>query len=298
MRQLPKVAVIGATGMLGHRLVLDARQRGHVVVAVCRSPERAAAARDLFEGVRVERFGDPTTPDHACDLVRRCETDFVINAAGLIKQRPGGDDDARLRPINAVFPHRLARACDARGVRLIHLSTDCVFSGRSGLRDEDDRPDPVDAYGRSKLDGEPTGRGVITLRTSMIGRELVGTAGLVEWLISNRNGQVNGFLNAVFSGLVTKRLASIILDLTCLPTAVAGLYHVAAPPIAKHELLCRVQTALALDIDVLPVADPILDRSLDARRFFAKTGIEPPRWDDMIDELVSDAERYEDWRVG
>ena len=111
---------------------------------------------------------------------------MVVNCIGLVKQRPEAADAAALVRANALFPHQLRAACAQRGARLIHISTDCVFSGDRGGYAEDDRPDPADLYGRSKLAGEPEGEGVLTLRTSMLGRELDRASGLLEWFLSVR----------------------------------------------------------------------------------------------------------------
>ena len=198
--------------------------------------------------------------------------------------------------VNAQFPPLLARLCGDRGCRLIHISTDCVFSGLRGGYSEDDGPDPMDLYGRSKLLGEVTGEGCLTLRTSMIGRELSGYTGLLEWLISRRGGRVSGFRNAVFSGLATAALSRVIAAVVSDHGDLEGLFHVAGEPISKLELLDRVNRALGLGIGVEPVDEPRLDRSLDGSRFAAATGIAVPSWDSMIAGLATDPTPYDEWR--
>ena len=137
---------------------------------------------------------------------------MVVNCIGLVKQRPEAADAAALVQANALFPQQLHAACAQRGARLIQISTDCVFAGDRGGYTEADRPDPADLYGRSKLAGEPEGEGVLTLRTSMLGRELDRASGLLEWFLSVR-GEAGGYPLAVFTGPTTPVLARLIGDL-------------------------------------------------------------------------------------
>src|SRR5207253_2340396 len=143
--------------------------------------------------------------------------------------------------INSLFPHRLARLCHAAKARLIHVSTDCVFSGRKGNYTEADQPDAEDLYGRSKLLGEVQGPGCLTLRTSIIGRELDTRQGLVEWFLSNQGRKVKGYRRAIFSGLTTDALSELIGRIILNHPDLEGLWHVASAPINKFELISLVR---------------------------------------------------------
>src|SRR6185295_3880004 len=131
------------------------------------------------------------------------------NAVGIVKQRPESEEAIASIEVNSLLPHRLAVGCRSLGAQLVHLSTDCVFSGTRGSYSESDLPDPVDTYGRSKLVGEATAEGAITLRTSMIGQGLSRKSGLIDWFLSQR-GPIQGYRNAIFSGLTTSELARVI----------------------------------------------------------------------------------------
>jgi dTDP-4-dehydrorhamnose reductase len=182
----------------------------------------------------------------------------------------------------------VAALCARRGIRLIHVSTDCVFSGRRGSYTERDEPDPVDLYGRSKLLGEPSGPGVLTLRTSMIGWELSGRRqGLLEWFASQAGATVDGYTRAIFSGPTAPVLARVIVDVAERHPNLEGLWHVGAEPIAKHDLLLRLRDALALPVEVAPKDEVVIDRSLDSSRFRAETGWSSPSWDEMVAELAA-----------
>ncbi len=198
--------------------------------------------------------------------------------------------------MNALFPHRVALACEAAGARMIHISTDCVFSGNKGGYTEADTPDPDDLYGRSKLLGEVTGQGCLTLRTSMIGREFTRQSGLLEWILSNGNGRVRGYTNAIFSGFTTRALGGALARILEDRPDLTGLYHVASEPISKYTLLNKIVAAFELRTVVEPYAEFRCDRSLDDTRFRLAIDWQPPSWDEMIAGLASDPTPYDQWR--
>jgi dTDP-4-dehydrorhamnose reductase len=198
--------------------------------------------------------------------------------------------------INSLFPHRLADLCGSEGARLIHISTDCVFSGTTGGYRESDMPDAEDLYGRSKQLGEVIRPGCLTIRTSIIGREITKAVGLLEWFIQQRDGTANGFTRAIFSGLTTLELSRILLEVVSDHRDLAGLYHVASQPISKHDLLQAIDRVLGLGIEIDPKDEPVIDRSLDGARFEAATGIKVPTWHKMISDLAKDPTPYDELR--
>jgi dTDP-4-dehydrorhamnose reductase len=187
--------------------------------------------------------------------------------------------------VNALLPHRLAIACRAAGARLVQLSTDCVFSGDKGAYREEDRPDPVDVYGRSKLLGEVTGEGALTLRTSMIGLGLNRKTSLVDWFLAQK-GRVQGYRKAIFSGLTTRELSRVIRMILEKHPQASGLYHLSAAPIDKYTLLTKLRERLGKSIEIVPVDEPRIDRSLDSTRFRRVFAYQPPEWEAMLDELA------------
>lgn len=211
--------------------------------------------------------------------------DIVINAIGVIKQLDTAKNPLVSLPVNSMLPHRLSQLCAVSGSRLVHISTDCVFTGQKGRYHETDLPDALDLYGRSKLLGEVDAANTITLRTSIIGEELDGGAsGLVGWFLAQKS-PVKGYRRAVFSGLPTVVLARIIRDLVSKNPELSGVFHVSAEPINKYDLLCLVRDAYARDIDIDPDDSLVIDRSLDSSRFRSLTGFVPPRWPDLIHEM-------------
>ena len=289
-----RVMVIGATGTLGHRLCLDWAERfecwGTVRAPVEDPVAELLAPVPLITGISAE------DPDTLRSALERARPDVVVNCVGAVKQAEEGQQPIPAIRINSLFPHELAAACRESSARMIHVSTDCVFSGERGRYSEQDVPDAADLYGRSKLLGEISGEGLLTLRTSLIGRELRSSLGLLEWLISNRGGSVKGFSRAVFSGLTTIALASEIGVVIEEHPGLDGIWHLASEPIDKLELLTELERALELGIGIVPDDSVMVDRSLDSTRLCRETGRQPRRWDQMVDELAADVTPYDEIR--
>lgn len=280
-----RLLVLGANGMLGHALV-EAWAARHEVWATVRgdgptATTSAALGDRLLRGVDVRRLEDVLA------ALAAARPEAVVNAVGIVKQRPAASLALPAIEVNALFPHRLATACAAASARLVHVSTDCVFSGARGGYAEADPPDPRDLYGSSKLLGEVDAPGCLTLRTSMIGLELGPQRhGLVEWFLAQR-GPVKGYRRAVFSGLTTLELARALEHLLARDPALSGLFHLAARPIDKCDLLQRLARRLGRrDVEVVPDDQVVCDRSLDGRALEARTAYRVPGWDEMLDALA------------
>jgi dTDP-4-dehydrorhamnose reductase len=275
--------------MLGHRLYLHLRGSHDARVTLHRPLEAYAHcalfdANNAYERVDAGSFG---TVERAIEAHR---PHVVVNGIGIVKQRNDATQAIPSIEINALFPHRLAVLCRSGGTRLIHISTDCVYSGRRGNYNEADAADADDLYGRSKLLGEVSEPPVLTLRTSMIGRELARKLSLLEWFLAQR-GTVRGFRRAVFSGFTTTELARVIEMLIVRFPDGAGLYHVSSAPITKFDLLTLIRDKLALDIAIEPDDELYCDRSLDSSRFRSRFEYSPPSWEDMVTELAKEMPR-------
>ena len=281
-----RVLIFGGDGMLGHRLLRHFGTR-HDTRVTLRRPLADYARFGLFD--RGNAFDETDARDAArvSAVVADFRPEAVINAAGIVKQRPEAHEVEAAQAVNARFPHRLAELCRAHGARLVHLSTDCVFSGEKGNYSESDRPDPVDLYGHTKLEGEIDAPGAITLRTSMIGTELDRKAGLVEWFLANKGGTVAGYRKAIFSGFITAELARLIEGLLTRHPDARGVYHASSAPISKLDLLDGLNRRLRLGVRLVPQDTPACDRSLDSSRFRAAFSYAPPSWDAMLDELAA-----------
>ena len=278
-----RVLVLGGGGMLGHKVAQVLSTRFETFATVLHPTHYP--------------LGKVITDVNALDfssVVRafiQARPDTIVNCIGIVKQR--NTNALTSIGVNSVFPHQLADLCEATEVQMIHISTDCVFSGRKGNYTERDIPDPEDLYGQTKLLGESDR--CLTIRTSIIGRDLK-QIGLLEWFMSQK--QVRGYTNAIFTGFPTQVLARIIGDIITNYRHLSGLYHVASAPISKYDLLVKIRDAMDLDIEITPYdALPCCDRSLNPARFLAATNYKIPSWDEMIAELAADTTPYDEWRA-
>lgn len=294
-----RVLVLGGEGMLGHKAAAVLARRFQVYASF-RDPHGPWRDFPQYAGYPAERLLsgvdalDFTTVTSAVETVR---PDAVINCIGIIKQLKEASDAVLTITLNSLFPHRLADLCVTTGARLVHMSTDCVFSGRKGAYTEDDVPDPEDLYGRSKLLGEVDRPSCLTIRTSIFGRDFLKQDALLEWFLSNRGGRVKGYKNAIYSGFPTQVLARIIGDLLADQPTLSGLVQVASAPISKYALLMMLKESMDLDIEIEPFDDPPCDRSLSAARFVRATGYRIPSWEEMVAEVAADPTPYDEWRL-
>lgn len=277
-----KILVLGANGMLGHAVLRWFTPLvGFDTLGTVRTAAAAAEVRARLPQAQLIEGLDASSMPPLRELFEQVAPDVVINCIGVVKQVAGADNPAIAIPINAMLPHRLARLCEASGARLIHVSTDCVFSGRRGMYREDDPADAEDLYGRSKLMGEPHGPRRVTLRTSIIGHELHGGHGLVGWYLAQR-GEVRGFGRSVFTALPTVELARVIEQHVLPAPSLSGTFHVAAAPISKFDLLNLVATAYGHANRPVQDSDVVIDRSLCGDRFAAETGYRAPDWPELV----------------
>jgi dTDP-4-dehydrorhamnose reductase len=276
-----RVLVLGATGLLGNAVyhVLSERKDWLVMGTLRTEESRRLFApklnRNLVTGIDVLDQVD------LIKLFEQTKPDVVINCISLAKPLLSSGDPLDIIPIYALLPHRLANLCSLAEARLIHISTDGVFGGSKGQYTEEDIPDARDLYGLSKLMGEILISHGITLRTSMIGTELQGANGLLAWFLSQQE-TCNCFSRAIFSGLPTVVLAQIIRDYVIPEPELFGVYHVAAQPISKFDLLKLVAEIYGKKIELIPVDQPVCDRSLNPARFRAATGYVAPEWTELI----------------
>ena len=274
-----KLLVFGVTGMLGHKVYETAKKKGIDVYGTSREP---LGDGKVYSGI------DITQKSSVESVVKKVKPDVVINCAGLIK--PLCKDVAAIYT-NSVAPHLIAGACSTYKSRMIHVSTDCVFSGSKGNYSETDYPDALDLYGRSKLLGEIYDRpDVLTIRTSFIGKEPKEQKyGLVDWFLSQK-GEVNGYTNAHFTGLTNTALAEVLLKLAE-RAGINGLLHVGGEKWSKYDILIMIKETFGLDTKINRYDGFFCDRSLDSSKL-KSLGFRVPGMRKMIVELKADYDSY------
>ena len=281
-----RVLVLGASGMIGSAMmrVLSESKEWHVFGTIRDSSLSSFFSADI--GNRLIANVNVESSDSLARVLDEVRPNVVVNCAGLTKHKPEAEDPLFSIPINTLMPHRLARLCKLAGARLIHISTDCVFSGQKGNYSEDDITDAHDIYGKSKALGEVNCPHAITLRTSTIGHELQSQYGLLDWFLSQER-ICNGYSRAIFSGLPTVVFAQVIRDVVIPLPKMSGLYHVAAKPINKFDLLKLIANVYGKTIDIRQDSIFSIDRSLDAKRFQSTTGYVAPEWPELINLMYA-----------
>jgi dTDP-4-dehydrorhamnose reductase len=275
-----KILVLGVSGLIGSTIyrVLSAVYSGRVYGA-----SRSERAVEMFSPKIAKNlvFGHNLgNADELAELIGSINAEVLINCVGLTKHIPAGNDPIKALTINALLPHRLENLARMMGARLIHVSTDCVFSGQKGNYSETDQPDATDIYGKTKHLGEVTGKGVVTIRTSTIGHEHLTKHGLLEWFLCQQS--CLGFQRAFFSGLPTIELARVIRDYILENKSLTGLYHVGGPPIDKYSLLKMIAKEYGKTTEIQPDDKVFIDRTLNSEAFEKAAGYLSPDWESMI----------------
>lgn len=239
-----KVLVLGSTGLLGSTVSKHfLKNPKYETVLSYRSKAVSFGSNKVF-------FDALET-----NLEALPDVDYIINCIGIIK--PFIDDD---RPksvyINSLFPYKLASYCEQKNIRLIHITTDCVFSGLSGGYSESSVHDCLDFYGKSKSLGEPTN--CMVLRTSIIGEEIHKRASLIEWAKLMKNRQVNGFINHYWNGVTTKQYAKICEQIIDGELFSKGIFHLHSNSVNKFELLQLISERFNLGLEINPYETEIM----------------------------------------
>jgi dTDP-4-dehydrorhamnose reductase len=291
------VVVLGASGLLGHVVYEQMLQSARAVTAVMRRP--------LDDVSWWPPFGDP--PPHAGvidgidatdwdaieTVLDRLDPDVVVNCIGVTPRRAAASDAIAAIRLNALLPHLLATWAAPSGRRLITISTDCVFGHEPGGFVETSPPTATDLYGRTKALGEVVGSGVITLRTSFVGRELSDRTELLEWFLQRSGGEAAGYADVWYSGVPVDDVASVIRRLAVDRRDLDGLFHLAADePISKLELLGLANAAFGADVAITRDSSVTSHRTLDGAALRAELGLAPVDWAAGLERLASD-HRYD-----
>jgi dTDP-4-dehydrorhamnose reductase len=220
--------------------------------------------------------------------------DLVINCTGLINRRLQTEPSEHFWRVNALFPRRLADACENAGTRLVHITTDCVFDGASGLYDEGARPTATDLYGRTKAAGEPLN--AMVLRTSIIGPEWSRFYSLLCWFLSV--DKACGFTNHLWNGITTLELARVLHCIQERSLYRRGTFHIHGEDVNKYNLLQLIREAFERTTPIAPTeARTTKDMRLRTRHsdLLIALGIRPLR--EQLSEVASVADRRGIWKA-
>lgn len=267
-----KVLVLGASGMAGHTICLYFKERGHDVTGFSRKKI------DFIPTV----IGDAKDTDNIKELVLNGRFDVVINCIGVLNQF-AEQDKASAVFLNAYFPHFLASVTNDIDTRIIHMSTDCVFSGKAGCYKENSLRDGEIFYDRSKALGELEDAKNLTFRNSIIGPDISSDGiGLLNWFMKQR-GTINGYTKAIWTGVTTLTLAKAMEK--AVEEKLTGLYHlVNNTTISKFDLLNLFNKYLRNNqIEIVPSDALISDKSLINTR--SDFSFVVPDYEEMVVEM-------------
>lgn len=293
-----KLIVLGGEGMLGHKMFQILRKRYPDTMCTIRGYLQEPFYRkiDLFnQGSVVEGVDAMDLPLLGHSLAK-LRPEIIVNCIGIIKQRDEAKYSIPSIVLNSLLPHKLAEFASSWGGRVIHFSTDCVFSGKKGRYSEEDPSDAEDLYGKSKYLGDVVAGNALTLRTSIIGRELSQFKSLLEWFLAQRGKPIQGFTRVIYSGVTTNYLAETVGRLISEYPLLTGRYQVASPMVSKYDLLCMLRNAYKMDVDIQPQDEVVSDRSMIGDKFFKATRYRQPTWLELIAQLSADPTPYDRWR--
>ena len=267
-----KVAVLGSTGMLGSMVARYFDSRSEY--------EAFLSYRDVNLSFGKNRFYFDALDSRS--LASFPEVDYVINCIGCVKQHDHGV--RTYMKVNAQFPHFLAATCERLGSKLIHITTDCVFSGKRGSYHELDEPDCTDSYGISKELGEP--RNCMVLRTSIIGPEIRSHYSLLDWARSNRNKKVQGYLNHHWNGITSLEYAKVCDKIIKNDWWAPSLRHVFGQTLSKAAMLHEFNKVYDLGLKIEPYEHPEpVDRTLSTV-YSMNERLEIPSFSAMMSDLL------------
>ncbi|MCU0858850.1 MAG: SDR family oxidoreductase [Pontiellaceae bacterium] len=294
-----KLLILGASSMQGHKMF---QMLGKTFPETYGTIPGKVSAEPLnripfFQTDKVIPGVSPMGFQGLENVIRDIRPDWVINCLRVATHGSEVAPPVLNITVNSLLPHRLAEMAAAQGAKLMHFSSDCVFSGKKGFYTEDDTPDATHAYGMSRRLGDVEADNTLVLRGSVIGRELTGHNSLLDWFLMQEGKEIKGFTRAIYSGLSsieTARVVQMVLEKT---PALTGLYHVASAPINKYDLLRLAQESFGVDVVIHREEGTSVDRSLNAGKFRAATGYVAPSWKSMMKELADDNGQYDAWGI-
>ena len=268
--------------MIGHQILLSLAKEDFKINAHFKNKKKN---QDLLKAKNITFHFLEITSLNIQEFLKSINPDIIINAAGVTIRRLKVTSVDKVIFTNSLLPHILNDWSEKYNCRLIHFSTDCVFSGNKGNYKDNDLTDALDLYGKTKSLGEINSKNTLTLRSSMIGFELHNRSELLEWVISNKKKSINGFSNVIYSGITTLLMSRIVVNIINDFPKLNGILNVSSAPISKFSLLRKINDIFDLNIKINPVKVKSSDKSLESRSFYEKTGIKINTWDTMLKEL-------------
>lgn len=281
-----KILILGVDGMIGHKIYQTLSSDNHQLLITSRKnkeilPFNTDQAKLIYYNLETESLDE---------LLDHNRPELIINCIGVTTRRIGSLKKDHVISVNSLLPNKLSEWVKKNKKWLIHFSTDCVFSGAKGNYSELSKKDAKDIYGMSKSASENIDlSNTLIIRCSLIGREIFNNTELLEWLISMNNKKIEGFSNAIYSGVTTLWMSLTINKLINSRSKLTGLFNISSSEISKFELLNKIKSQFKLNIEIIKNHKYKSNKSLNSDKFIKETGILTPSWDEMLKELYLDS---------
>lgn len=273
-----KILILGGDGMLGHMAVKYFKREGYDVISTTRG---VLGLGKTYLDLSSQDFNLRLLIDHS--LPFGWMPDYIINCIGIIKPYSEKNMEETIY-VNSMFPHILARQGEELGIKIIHITTDCVYSGLSGGYTESSKFDPLDVYGKSKSLGEP--KNCFVLRTSIIGPEIKGKLSLLEWFFQQGGGEISGFSNHFWNGLTTLECSKIIHQIIKKDIFEYGTKHIFSTTVSKYDMVTSFKEIYNIDVKINKAdAKEFCDRTLSTNNFDFFNKLEISDFKTMILEM-------------
>jgi len=282
-----RILILGIDGMIGHKIAQSLSQDYEVIGSTRKDVNHQKIGLNNCLLYKKDFIIDDQNV-----FFNKISPDVIINCIGITTRRGISRNMSNTDFINSRFPHKISEWVSIKNRRLIHFSTDCVFSGKKGDYLDDDKPDANDIYGMSKAKGEIDNNSSLTLRCSMIGREIYNHTELFEWLYSMKNKDIEGYANVIYSGVTTFWMGDVIKKILKNNISLSGIYNISSEPISKYHLLLKLSDAFKLNVNVSANLNIKSNKVLNSKKFAEITGIIPPNWDDLIPYFKNDCEKF------
>lgn len=285
-----KIMVLGVTGMLGHKVYQTFYDNDHFItwgtatsIAEIEELFPSHYKKNIIQGIYADKI-ESVKKEIFCKKPK-----VVINCIGIIKQKKQIENIKRAIVINSLFPHQLADICDKISAKLITISTDSVFDmQKKQYYIEEDTPACSNVYNMSKFLGEVNYGNHLTIRTSIIGHEIMSNLCLVDWFLNTNKKNIEGYKNVIFSGLTTLELSKILVNKIVRQKKMHGVYHLSTNPISKLELLKLIKKYYNKQINIIPNESIKINRTLNSDTLRKKIKYLPPNWESQIKEMHAD----------
>ncbi len=284
-----KILIIGLSGMMGHKLFTYLQnQKCYDLYSTTTTNFEIKYPNFKILNKKNIFYSEKQDINFFDKIFSSVNPDIVVNCSAILNETSFSQNPIRYIEINSVYPHKISLLSEKYNFRFIHFSTDIIYDDKNKLSSENDEISINSIYATTKFLGEVTYNNSLTIRTSIIGHQLNGNSGLVEWFLNNENKSINGFSKVIYSGLTTTEMSKIFHKHIIPNNKLYGIINISSNPISKLDILQIIKKYYKIKTEIIDDKSIVSDRSLNFSLFKQKTGYSPPSWDLMIKEMSDD----------